>query len=161
MRSWKGSNRATISTPGEEFTASMAAPVPRPPAPMTPMRIVSEPAAKRPPEPERAPVSEAIDATEAVLMKSLRVSSLDLSFISLLLLSVSEIIGRAVGLEEGLLAFEPGLAPAVLEAEDAGVALAVDVLEDIAVIHLARARLTPARRIADMERGQLVPAGVA
>ena len=36
---------ATTSTPGAAFRQSMAAPVPRPPQPMTPTLIVSEPAA--------------------------------------------------------------------------------------------------------------------
>ncbi len=61
----------------------MAAPVPRPPQPMTPMRITSEPAAQRPPEPATAATSVAMEAAEAVLMKSLRVSPLSSIFLLL------------------------------------------------------------------------------
>jgi len=50
--SWSGnrSPRAAITTSGEAVAQSMAAPVPRPPQPITPTRIFSEaPAAQRPP----------------------------------------------------------------------------------------------------------------
>src|SRR5512137_871053 len=124
---------------------------------MTPTRMTSVPAAQRPPDPATAATSVAMDAAEAVLMKSLRVSSLSLlSVIS----SPLKIVRVPIRGQEGLLALEALAAQAVLEAEDARVALGVDVLEDVAVVHLARARLFPPRRIADVERRELVPTGV-
>ena len=69
-------------------------------------------------------------------------------------------VGRAVGVDHGLLAFGPRLGVAVLHADDALKALLVDVLEDVAVIDFAGARLFAARIVARLQVGDLVPAGI-
>ncbi len=75
---------AAMTTSGEALMLSMAAPVPRPPQPMTPTRMRSEaPAANTPPG-----IAAASEASEAVLMTSRRVmpgcSEVVLSFIAFL-----------------------------------------------------------------------------
>jgi hypothetical protein len=54
---------------GEELTQFLAAPVPRPPLPISPTRISSDPDAKRPPEPG---IRVAKETADVVLIKSLR-----------------------------------------------------------------------------------------
>jgi hypothetical protein len=60
---------AAIFTLGEERTQSLAAPVPRPPLPISPTRIWSDADAKRPPE---VGIRVAKETAEVVLIKSLR-----------------------------------------------------------------------------------------
>ena len=70
---WSGNRSpiAAITTSGEAFAQSTAAPVPRPPQPIRPTRIFSDVPAANTPEGANA---AAIEASDAVLMSSRRVS---------------------------------------------------------------------------------------
>lgn len=48
-----------------------------------------------------------------------------------------EVVTPAIGVDDGLLAFNTLLAVAMLHAQDAGEALLVDVLEDVAIVDFA------------------------
>jgi hypothetical protein len=86
--SGKRSPRAVITASGQAVTQSIAAPVPRPPQPMTPTLIFSPaPPAKRTPVPLTAATRE---AREVVLMKSRRVTPLWLSVMVMLLFYLAD-----------------------------------------------------------------------
>src|SRR5262245_57874830 len=72
-----------------------------------------------------------------------------------------EVVARDVSLNAGHLAlFGLVILEAVFHPHHAFESLSVNVFEDVAVIHLARRRLLPARVVADLEIGDLLPGQV-
>ena len=71
-----------------------------------------------------------------------------------------KIIAPAVGVDDCPLARLSRLALAVLHAQDALIALLVQVFKDVLVIDLARCGLFPAWIVAEMERDNLIPSHI-